>query len=176
MAKEKQPPALKPFVRTAVGVLVWAERIVFFAIGILLFVAALALLAQSVSVLVHMFAGPDKPATYGSAFLDVVLLVLMLVELAYTVILSLRGAVLLAEPFLIVGLIGVIRRMLVITVGEADASKHVGGVSANLAELGVLTGVVIIFVGSIALLRARGNDPSPFEQEMHDEHESETDE
>ncbi len=172
MAKEKQPPALKPFVRYAVAVLVWAERIVFFSIGLLLFVAALALLAQSVSVLVHMFAGPEKPATYGSAFLDVVLLVLMLVELAYTVILSLRGAVLLAEPFLIVGLIGVIRRMLVITVGEAEGT-HGSGLSSNLAELGVLTGVVIIFVGSIALLRARGNDPSPFEQEMHEEHAAE---
>jgi uncharacterized membrane protein (DUF373 family) len=145
-------PAPATFIRRAVGSLVWAEHVVFFSIGVLLFGAALALLKGSVIVLLHMFVGGDQPAAaYASAFLDVTLLVLMVVELAYTVILSLRGSVLQAEPFLIVGLIAVIRRMLVITVGEAGPTGS--RVSQNAAELGILTGVVIVFVGSIALLR-----------------------
>jgi uncharacterized membrane protein (DUF373 family) len=98
-----------------------------------------------------MVWGDKTPIEYGSEFLDVVLLVLMVVELAYTVILSLRGAVLLAEPFLIVGLIAVIRRMLVITVGEVGA--HSGSVSQNATELAILSGIVVVFVGSIVILR-----------------------
>lgn len=146
-------PSPKPFVQRAVLLLVWAERIVFMVIGVLLFLAALALLKQSFVVLFEMISGPKTAIAYGSEFLDVVLLVLMVVELAYTVILSLRGAVLLAEPFLIVGLIAVIRRMLVITVGEVGARQ--GNVSENALELAILTGIVVVFVGSIVLLRTR---------------------
>ncbi len=151
MAKQKTDPLLQPFVRSAVSLLTWAERIVFVIIGILLFLAALALLRQSVTILIEMVAGDKPPIAYGSAFLDVVLLVLMVVELAYTVILSLRGAVLLAEPFLIVGLIAVIRRMLVITVGEVGA--RAGSVAENATELIILTGIVVVFVGSIVIMR-----------------------
>jgi hypothetical protein len=149
------PPPQQPLVVRAVLFLVWAERLVFFAIGILLFLAALALLKQSAAVLWLMVTGSESAVAYGSQFLDVVLLVLMIVELAYTVVLSLRGAVLLAEPFLIVGLIAVIRRILVITVGEATGHGAGSSVSQNVAELGILTVVVIVFVGAIALLRAR---------------------
>jgi uncharacterized membrane protein (DUF373 family) len=148
-------PSPMPFVKRAVLALVWAERVVFFAIGILLFAAAIYALAQSALVLVGMFSGGADSCvgSFGSRFLDAILLVLMIVELAYTVILSLRGAVLQAEPFLIVGLIAVIRRILVITVGEAGPRGS--SVTQSIGELGILTGVVIVFVGSIVLLRLR---------------------
>ncbi|MFY9779320.1 MAG: phosphate-starvation-inducible PsiE family protein [Candidatus Baltobacteraceae bacterium] len=146
--------------KRALGSLEWTERAIFFATGLLLFAGALALLKRSVELLLPMFAG-DSGSTlaYASQFLDVVLLVLMLIELAYTVMLSLRGSVLQAEPFLIVGLIAVIRRMLVITVGEhvPNGSSVTG--SAN--ELAVLTGVVLALVASIYILRLRPKrDPS----------------
>ena len=164
----KPLPAVKPFVQRAVASLVWAERVVFMVIGVLLFLAALALLKQSVVVLFEMVVGPKSAIEYGSEFLDVTLLVLMVVELAYTVILSLRGAVLQAEPFLIVGLIAVIRRMLVITVGEVNS--HQGYVASNALELGILTGIVIVFVGSIVLLRTRPrpDDDLGLDEIVHD--------
>ncbi len=147
-------PSPTPFVKRAVLSLVWAERVVFFAIGVMLFLGALALLKESATVLLKMFVGGGLPATaYGSQFLDVVLLVLMIVELAYTVILSLRGSVLQAEPFLIVGLIAVIRRMLVITVGEVGGKGN--SVSSSIPELAILTGIVIVFVASIVMLRIK---------------------
>jgi uncharacterized membrane protein (DUF373 family) len=165
MKRPTPPPTIPsplPFVRRATASLVWAERIVFFAIGLLLFLAAVALLKTSVGVLFYMFAGgPDSPIAYASAFLDAVLLVLMIVELAYTVILSLRGSVLQAEPFLIVGLIAVIRRILVITVGEPG--QH--GSVPNFMELAILTGVVIVFVGAIVLLRMRPREDPPLDDE-----------
>ncbi|GAC1299724.1 MAG: hypothetical protein NVSMB19_04650 [Vulcanimicrobiaceae bacterium] len=150
--------------RRAVLALVWAERVVFFLIGALLFLAALALLKESAAVLLKMYFGGGLPATaYGSQFLDVVLLVLMIVELAYTVILSLRGSVLLAEPFLIVGLIAVIRRILVITVGEVGGNGS--PVSSNIPELAISMGIVLVFVGSIVLLRQQPKHEAQFHEE-----------
>jgi uncharacterized membrane protein len=92
------------------------------------------------------------------------LLVLMMVELAYTVIVSMRGKVLSAEPFLIVGLIAVIRRILVITIGDVNKnasgvlSAPVGGMDAQSFTLIILTVVVLVLVGSIVLLRPRSRD------------------
>jgi len=164
MADDPEPPAetpqlvvgkpRHPLLARAVAALVWAERGVFFAIGALLFMGALALLKDSLSPLFGMLAGAGSGATgFGSRFLDIILLVLIFVELAYTVVLSLRGAVLLAEPFLIVGLIAVIRRMLVITAGDATGKS--GSVMQSASELAVLTGIVIVFVFAIFLLRSK---------------------
>lgn len=143
--------------RTAIRTLAWTERGVFFIIGILLFMASLVLLARAVPLVLDMAIGSGgSPISYGTNFLDLILLVLMVVELAYTIILSLRGAVLSAEPFLIVGLIAVIRRILVITVGDVKGSGVSGTLSVQSAtELGILTAVVLTFVISIAVLRSR---------------------
>ena len=133
------------------------ERVIFFVIGTMLFAAAFALLARAAVVLWALIVSPfaDTMAA-GAAFLDVVLLVLMVVELAYTVVLSLRGVVLSAEPFLIVGLIAVIRRILVITVGEVHGGEAGSKLSETSAiELAILTGVVLAFVLSITMLRSR---------------------
>ncbi len=131
-----------------------AERLIFFAIGAMLFLGAVALVLKSTLLLGAMLTSPDALAS-GGKFLDFVLLILMLVELAYTVTLSLRGQVLKAEPFLIVGLIAVIRRILVITVG--DVSNGTTGVQPgqSATDLAILTGVVFAFVLSIFLLRMR---------------------
>jgi len=50
-------------------------------------------------------------------------------------------------------LIAVIRRILVITVGEVGPTGST--VSASAIELGILTGVVVVFVVSIFILRRR---------------------
>ncbi len=165
MTQRPQPAAKSEpeITQTAVGVLMWAERGVFFTIGVLLFLAAIVLLVRSTESLWGLATHPRSDAiAFGSQFLDIILLVLMVVELAYTVVLSLRGAVLLAEPFLIVGLIAVIRRMLVITVGEVNGAGEAPAgaiITQSAAELAILTGVVIVFVGSIVLLRSRPRSP-----------------
>jgi uncharacterized membrane protein (DUF373 family) len=150
--------------RGAIGVLVGAERGIFAFVGALFFVAAFALAIRSTTDLWSLIVGPrDEIIMAGTAFLNLMLLVLMMVELAYTVLVSLRGTVLSAEPFLIVGLIAVIRRILVITIGDVNPGS--GGASPNSApsigsqpvELGVLTAVVLVLVCSIVVLRRRGD-------------------
>lgn len=141
----------------AVRTLLWAERGVFFLIGVLLFGAALSLVVRGGLVLWQlMVSPPGATIEASSAFLEVVLLILMVGELAYTVILSLRGVVLSAEPFLIVGLIAVIRRILVITVGEVHGQTGSSSLSqSSVLELLILTGVVLAFVVSIIMMRSR---------------------
>lgn len=143
----------------SVGLLVAAERAVFSFVGVLFFIAAFALALRATADLWSLVVGPRASIlAAGTAFLDIMLLVLMMVELAYTVTVSLKGTVLAAEPFLIVGLIAVIRRMLVITIGDvspAAGSSAGGGVASQPVELGILTGVVLVLVVSIVLLRLR---------------------
>jgi uncharacterized membrane protein (DUF373 family) len=138
----------------ATRVMEGSEKTIFFAIGILLFLGAVALVLKSTMLLWAMVASPDALGA-GGRFLDFVLLILMLVELAYTVTLSLRGEVLQAEPFLIVGLIAVIRRILVITVGEVNSGSASVQSPQSVIELAILTGVVLVFVICIFMLRMR---------------------
>jgi uncharacterized membrane protein (DUF373 family) len=157
VSESREPPRERSILeRQALRILSTTEHLVFLIIGVLLFVVALVLLFHAATSVGRMFE-PNTPVVQtGTQFLDQILLVLMIVELAYTVMLSLRGAVLSAEPFLIVALIAVIRRILVITVGEPrTANVERAASSATLLELGVLTAVVLAFVSSIVLLRLR---------------------
>ena len=102
--------------------------------------------------------------------LDRLLLVLMLVELLHTVRISVRSEALIMEPFLIVGLIASIRRVLVITMQAAkmteQAQPQTGGEAAaafehTMIELGLLGFLILVFVFAIYLLRR-----SPADKEL----------
>jgi uncharacterized membrane protein (DUF373 family) len=93
--------------------------------------------------------------------LNQLLIVLMLVEILHTVRISIRSHVLVTEPFLIVGLIASIRRVLVITLEAATLTKEgawaTEGSSAifhsSMVELGLLGLLILVLVVSITLLR-----------------------
>ena len=93
--------------------------------------------------------------------IDRLLFVLMLLEILHTVRISLQSHMLVVEPFLIVGLIASIRRLLVLTL-QAEALTGNGhwttdGSSlfhASMIELGVLSGVVAVLVVSIFAMRS----------------------
>jgi hypothetical protein len=77
--------------------------------------------------------------------LDQLLVVLMLVEILHTVRISIRSHFLVTEPFLVLGLIAAIRRILVITLEAANLTKvgAFAGEGANIfratmVELGLL--------------------------------------
>jgi uncharacterized membrane protein (DUF373 family) len=92
--------------------------------------------------------------------LDQLLVVLMLVEILHTVRVSIRSHVLVAEPFLVVGLIASIRRILVITLEASTLTKEgswlAQGASifrASMLELGLLSLLILVLVFCITLLR-----------------------
>jgi hypothetical protein len=95
------------------------------------------------------------PATIIN-LLDRVLLVVMLVELLYTVQISFREHALVPEPFLIVGLIAATRRVLVVTAEFANLAQAGGAVLLNaMLELALLTVMILVFVTALVLLRKR---------------------
>jgi Phosphate-starvation-inducible E family len=92
----------------------------------------------------------------GRILLDRILLILMIVEILYTVQVSFREHTLAPEPFLIIGLIAATRRILVVTAEFAELAKTGGtGVLHAMLELGLLTLMVLVLVLALVLLRRR---------------------
>lgn len=136
-----------------------AEVGVYSILAVLLTITALAAIASAGRML---WDGLNHwtIATETLRVLDQLLIVLMLVEILHTVRISIRSHVLVTEPFLIVGLIASIRRILVITLEAATLTKEgkwsIEGASifrASMVELGLLGLIIFILVFSITLLR-----------------------
>lgn len=142
-----------------------AEVAIYSVLAVLLFVTAIATAANAGKILweglLHWTI-----AAQTLQVLDQFLVVLMLVEILHTVRISIRSHILVTEPFLVVGLIASIRRILVITLEAASLTK--GGVwtpettsifRAGMFELGLLGVLVLILVYSITLLRRSSPEP-----------------
>jgi len=94
----------------------------------------------------------------------------MLVEILHTVRISIHSHFLVTEPFLVVGPIASIRRVLVITLEAATLTKggtwSADGASifrASMTELGLLGLLILILVFSITLLRRYAPSPKNME-------------
>jgi uncharacterized membrane protein (DUF373 family) len=128
-----------PAVRRSISVLEHSQDIVAVAVGVVLVLLAAVLLISGV---VDFLDGADGSISQSAPqLLDRVLLVLILVEIVHTVVLSLRAHRLIAQPFIVVGLIAVIRFILVVLTP--------GGPGASAAELGLLIGMVAVFVAGL---------------------------
>jgi len=141
------------------GILIKAEVIVYSILAVLLFLAALATAANAGQMLWEGIAHWSIAAD-TLLVLDQLLVVLMLVEILHTVRISIHSHYLVTEPFLVVGLIASIRRVLVITLEAANLTT-VGRWSAdgatifraNMMELCLLGFLILVLVISITLLR-----------------------
>src|ERR1700735_2655796 len=147
-----------------------AEVVVYTILAILLFITALATIANAGKMLWDGIAHWSI-ATQTLVVLDQLLVVLMLVEILHTVRISIHSHILVTEPFLVVGLIASIRRILVITLEAATLTKggtwSAEGASifrASMYELGLLGFLILVLVRSIALLRRYA--PAPKGQEL----------
>ena len=130
----------RPTVRRWIWALEHAQDVVAITVGVVLIALAAVVL---VSAIVDFADGADGPVSSGASdLLDRVLLVLILVEIVYTVVLSLRAHRLVAQPFIVVGLIAVIRRILVVL----TPGSHI---SASASELALLIGMVAVFVAGL---------------------------
>jgi uncharacterized membrane protein (DUF373 family) len=132
------------------------EDVVYLGLGVLLAGSAIVLLISGlVSFVQNLLA--RTMLTNIVPLLDQLLLILLVIELLYTVQVSFREHVLKAEPFLLVGLIAAIRRVLVLTAQFAELKDEVDLVFRHLIiELGVLTFLIVALVVSLVLLRKIG--------------------
>src|SRR5438128_3977603 len=100
-----------------------AEVAIYSILAVLLSITALAAIASAGKLL---WDGISHWTIANETFrvLDQLLVVLMLVEILHTVRISIRSHILVTEPFLVVGLIASIRRILVITLEAATLTKE----------------------------------------------------
>ena len=136
------------------------EDVVYVGLGLLLAGSSLVLLVSGVINFVqHLLAG--SLAANIVVLLDRILLILLVVELMYTVQVSFREHALVPEPFLLVGLIAAIRRILILTAEVAQVHEQPDTTFQRfIIELGVLTVLIVALVVSLILLRKRGAEVS----------------
>ena len=131
------------------------EDVVYIGLGLLLAASALALLAHGTYTFVRSVASGTL-AENIILLLDRILLVMLVVELLYTVQVSFREHTIVPEPFLLVGMIAAIRRVLVITAEFGHTTQPNAAVfQAFITELAVLTVLILVLVVSLMLLRKR---------------------
>jgi uncharacterized membrane protein (DUF373 family) len=148
------PESPRPEARTWIARAFTAvEDVVYIGLGLLLAAGALTLLVSGAISYARSAVDGSLPTT-TVALLDRVLLILLVVELLYTVQVSFREHALLPEPFLLVGLISAIRRVLVLTAEFGELHEKTGIAAQHFViELGVLTVLIIALAISLVLLR-----------------------
>ena len=130
------------------------EDVVYIGLGLLLAGCALALLVMGAVQFVQSVAAGDARTVH---LLDRILLILLILELLYSVQVSFRKHALVPEPFLLVGLISAIRRVLVLTAEFGELREQSGiGAQQFVTELAVLTVLIIALAISLVMLRKSG--------------------
>lgn len=145
------------------------ETGIYMALGVLLAAAALLALSGSIPLFstgIRDFTG----TTVIFVLIDRLLLVLLLVELLHTVRISVRSHVLVIEPFLIIGIIAIIRRTLVLTLQAEGFTQNMhwtddvrANFRASMIEGCMLALLLVVLVVSIYIIRRLdpGNQAPP---------------
>ena len=133
------------------SVLSVAEHIIYYFVALTLIVPIVMLfVSAAMSMLQASQVGILQTVL---AVLDHVLLVFILVELLDTIrIIRQERGIIIAEPFLLVGLIAVVRRILLVT-AQIEEARGTQEFQNLLAELGVMAGLVVVLTSALFLLR-----------------------
>lgn len=132
------------------------EDIVYVGLALLLGGSAIVLLVGGVINFVNGVVG-GKSAQAAVELLDQILLILLIVELLYTVQVSFRTHALLPEPFLLVGLIAAVRRVLVLTAEFSHLPEHTEVMYKHFfIELSILTVLILAVTICLVLVRKHG--------------------
>src|SRR5829696_2712060 len=142
--------APEPYKRVVSGTLDAFERIAYVAIALALSVPIVMLVfSAAISMLEVSEIGVLETSL---TVLDRVLLAFIFVELIDTVRVTVRErGIFIAEPFLLVGLIAVVRRILLLTAEIERVSAE--EFQNKLIELGVMTGLVIVLTVALYFTR-----------------------
>lgn len=151
--KEKDPP--QPFLtRMTNDGLRWAEDLIYALVAITLIGSAFVVLADTVRDL--LLDASDKGITKAmQAALNSLLIVFILVELLSAVRTTLTERKLIAEPFLLVGIIASIKEI-VLVAAFAEEKKDV---EQAMLEIGVLGAVVVGLALATLVLRRKEREP-----------------
>lgn len=158
MSEESTPD----HVRLGDRLLVLVEDVFYVAIAVLLAAAALVVLARTGFVLVDRAGSGAADAMVD--VLDALLLVFIFVELLYAVRSNLTERQVVAEPFLLAGILTAIKEIIVLSVKAANEHLPKGPeFTRAVVEIGVLGVLVLVLAGSAVLTRVKEREPEETE-------------
>ncbi len=145
-------------VRTGNRLLGIVEDVIYVGIAALLAGAALVVLGRSAIELVDKAGDSSTDAMLD--VLDSLLLVFILVELLYAVRTTIKERQIVAEPFLIAGILVAIKEIIVLSVKAPSDYLTKGPEFARaMTEIGILAGVVAVLSGAALVLRKKEEEP-----------------
>ncbi|HET6733603.1 phosphate-starvation-inducible PsiE family protein [Mycobacterium sp.] len=153
--------------RFADRVLLFFEDAVYWAISVVLVVGSGALIVSQFNTLLRLRDAPAK--TVMLEVLDGLLLIFIFVELLYAVRSCLRSHEIVAEPFLIVGILAGIKEIVVLSVEAATLLDKGAPFARAIVEIGVLGAVVLVLAVAAFVLRERRRDTADAGEESAEE-------
>ncbi len=153
----------EPIADPADRVLRIAENVVYSFAGVLLAAGAVIVLA---TVTWHLAMDVAKGVEKGvTAALDGLLLVFILLELLAGVRATMKEKKLVAEPFLIVGIIASIKEIVILTLESKEIYETENAAFDNaMIEIGVLAGVILLLSFASYLVRRKEREPEEEEE------------
>ncbi len=134
-----------------------SEAIVYVGIAIMLAITAIGLLVLAVRNVLPLFG--DDASNVALDVLDTLLLVFIVVELLFAVRATISQRELLAEPFLLAGIIASIKEIIVLSVKAAETVGQGAAFRDQLWEVGTLGVLVLLLAVAAFLLRRKEREP-----------------
>jgi uncharacterized membrane protein (DUF373 family) len=153
--------------RFADRILLFFEDAVYWAISVVLVIGSGALLVSQFNTMLRLRDAPAK--TVMLEVLDGLLLIFIFVELLYAVRSCLRSHEIVAEPFLIVGILAGIKEIVVLSVEAATLLDKGAPFARAVVEIGVLGAVVLVLAVAAFVLRERRRDTADAGEECAEE-------
>ena len=161
-------PTNKTVSASPTGILGYLEDVVYWAITVVLVVGSVALVVAQFNTMLRLRNSPAS--TVMLEVLDGLLLIFIFVELLYAVRSCLRSHEIVAEPFLIVGILAGIKEIVVLSVEAAKLLEKGPEFARAAVEIGVLGAVVLALAVAAFVLRERRRDTrDPAEEDARDE-------
>jgi uncharacterized membrane protein (DUF373 family) len=143
------------------------EDAVYWAIAAVLVIGSVALLIAQFNTMLRL--RQSAASTVMLEVLDGLLLIFIFVELLYAVRSCLRSHEIVAEPFLIVGILAGIKEIVVLSVEAATLLEKGPAFARAIVEIGVLGGVVLVLALAAFVLRERRRDTGDAGEQAPDE-------
>jgi uncharacterized membrane protein (DUF373 family) len=157
---EERAQTLRSWTGRADRVLSWGEIGVYFAAAAILLAGGAVLVVDAAGTFVDLITEGQPVLVAATEVLSVLLLVFVFVELLGAVRKTLRERRLLAEPFLLVGIIASIKEIVVVAGAERPKDEGFETFRNGMIEVGVLSGVVLVLAVAALLLRMREDKPA----------------
>jgi uncharacterized membrane protein (DUF373 family) len=152
--KRHRPPGLG---RSGTRALEIAENLVYAGIALFLILCGFLLLVIAAKTTWGLV--DDFTTTPLLEVLDVLLLVFIVVELLFALRITVERRELVAEPFLLVGIIASIKEIVVLSVEAAGVIGKGDEFTHRIVEIGALGVLVVLLGGTALLLRRKEREP-----------------